>query len=73
MDETEVIREIAKNKAWSESAARLCVRAGFKCEYCDLDFLESPITYKQIQFDHIVPKRSGGPDSEDNLAAVCRT
>jgi len=73
MDEQRTIREIISNPAWSETAAQLCVRAGFKCEYCGLDFLSSPVAYKQIQFDHIVPKRAGGADSIENLAAVCRT
>ena len=73
MNEDDILREITTNKAWPESSAQLCIRARFKCEYCDLDFLESPVAYKQIQFDHIVPRRAKGPDSDENLAVVCRT
>ena len=73
MDESAIVLKIVGNKAWSEQSARLCVKAGFKCEYCDLNFLDSPVAYKQIQFDHIVPRTAGGSDAEANLAAVCRT
>ncbi len=73
MDENTTVDRIIENPAWSAESARLCLKAGFKCEYCDLDFLASPDNYKQIQFDHIIPRKIGGPDKEDNFAAVCRT
>lgn len=73
MTDEDIVREITTNRDWSESTARVYLRAKFRCEYCDLNFLESPVNFKQIEVDHIVPRSAGGTESEENLAAVCRT
>ena len=60
-------------KGWPENTAWLCERAGFKCEYCGLDFFASVANFKSIQIDHIVPLSKGGKDTNDNKAISCRT
>lgn len=52
----------------------VALRAGFNCEYCDLDLLESLTHYRLIEIDHIIPKSkfSGDPDHLVNLALSCR-
>lgn len=41
---------------------------GKRCAYCG-----KPIEYKDMQVDHMYPKRSGGKDDIDNLNPSCRT
>ncbi len=60
---------------WSARQVLLGLRAGFRCEYCDLDLLGSPEAYKQWTEDHIVPKfkyLDGDPNEFANLALACR-
>ena len=38
-----------------------------RCAYCGKE-----IEYKDMQIDHIKPKRAGGTDSFDNLHPACR-
>lgn len=40
---------------------------GGRCAYCG-----QPITYKDMQVDHIRPQRQGGTDEEKNLNPSCR-
>ena len=40
---------------------------GGKCAYCG-----NEITLKEMQIDHIIPKRSGGADSLENYNPACR-
>ncbi|MGY3614856.1 HNH endonuclease [Bradyrhizobium sp. USDA 10063] len=72
-DTEQVIQQMVATGKWSDRFVRLSLRADFKCEYCGLDFLASPENYKQWQCDHIVPRRRGGSEDFDNLAATCRT
>jgi 5-methylcytosine-specific restriction endonuclease McrA len=53
--------------------AKVAVHARFRCEYCDLEFLKSAENYRQWQWDHIIPKESGGIEGPENLAAACWT
>jgi 5-methylcytosine-specific restriction endonuclease McrA len=46
---------------------------GFKCAYCDKDYLESFDAYHCLTFDHIIPQSCGGGHTEENTAACCRT
>jgi 5-methylcytosine-specific restriction endonuclease McrA len=73
MDVDAIIRDLVATKKWSETSVRLCIRADFKCEYCGFEFLASPDAYKQIHFDHIVPRYAQGDDSFENQALACRT
>ena len=50
--------------------ATLCARAGFKCEYCELDFLTEENWFR-LQWDHITPRKRGGGNDLDNLACAC--
>jgi 5-methylcytosine-specific restriction endonuclease McrA len=71
-DEERIVSELVATGKWSDRFVRLSLRADFKCEYCGLDFLASPENYKQWQCDHIVPKKHGGSEDFDNIAATCR-
>jgi len=44
-------------------------RAGRSCEYCHLHQDHSPLVPLQIK--HIIPKKHGGKDTDDNLALAC--
>jgi 5-methylcytosine-specific restriction endonuclease McrA len=70
----EVVRQLVATGKWSETAARLGKRAGYRCEYCALDLLATPEAYKQWQHDHIVPRSHGGDELDfDNLAVSCKS
>lgn len=58
----------------TKSTAEIAERAGYKCEYCDLDLLESVASYKLFEIDHIIPKSKieGDPDELTNLVLSCR-
>jgi 5-methylcytosine-specific restriction endonuclease McrA len=63
------------NGALLKPSPKVAERAGYKCEYCDLDLLEPVMHYWLIEVDHIVPKSKmeGDPEKIDNLAFSCRT
>ncbi|MEX2171039.1 MAG: HNH endonuclease [Pirellulales bacterium] len=44
-------------------------RAGNRCEYCHLPQPLSPVA--QLQIEHIVPRKHGGGDEDQNLAMAC--
>ena len=68
-----VVQALVNTGKWSESTARLAHRAGFRCEYCDLDLLASVTAYKLFEVDHIVPTSKGGDIADpENLALSCR-
>lgn len=53
----------------SESQKRfLSERAEFKCEYC---LLPEKVSIKKHEPDHIIPRKHGGKDSDENLAWAC--
>ena len=43
-------------------------RAGFRCEYCHFSVRLAELRF---QFDHIVPRKHGGPTKAENLALAC--
>jgi 5-methylcytosine-specific restriction endonuclease McrA len=44
-------------------------RAGFACEYCQRPQEES--LWAALQIDHVIPKKHGGSDHEENFALAC--
>jgi 5-methylcytosine-specific restriction endonuclease McrA len=44
-------------------------RAGNPCEYCRLPQELSPVA--QLQIEHIIPRKHGGSEEEQNLALAC--
>ena len=54
-----------------DAATRRLVRsrAGNACEYCGLHEQYSPLV--ALQIEHILPRKHGGPDDEQNLALAC--
>lgn len=71
--EQEIIDKLVATRKWSPAAVRLGIRANFKCEYCGKDLLASVENYKEWNFDHIIPKKHGGTDDDENIAVACRT
>lgn len=47
---------------------RVATRAQYRCEYCRL---HQEYSIKHHQCDHIIPRKHGGNDSDDNLAWAC--
>ena len=45
------------------------VRAGDRCEYCQLHQIDSP--FVTLHVEHIIPKKHGGEDDFDNLFLAC--
>jgi hypothetical protein len=69
MDEAEIRRRL-RVAGWDPVTLEVWRRAGYKCEYCGKNFIESPDDYYfGAHVDHIVP--SAGDDSL-NLALACR-
>lgn len=48
--------------------SRLARRAGHRCEYC---LLHEDYAIKRHEPDHIIPRKHGGSDTDDNLAWAC--
>ena len=48
---------------------RVRERAGNRCEYCQLDQVDSPLA--ALHVEHIIPKTHGGTDDFENLALAC--
>ena len=47
---------------------RVYQKCGGRCAYCGC-----PITFGEMQADHMVPLRKGGSDTPDNLLPACRS
>lgn len=54
-----------------DAATRAAVRdrAGDHCEYCLRSQIDSPLI--ALQIEHILPRKHGGNDDQDNLALAC--
>ena len=65
----QLVREGLADRLW----AKVCERAGYKCEYCDKDMLASLEDYLSWQADHIIPWRANGEHTFDNIALSCPT
>lgn len=48
--------------------AEIVLRAGNRCEYCQLSQLGQEATF---HIDHVVPRAAGGQTTADNLALAC--
>ncbi|QDU30179.1 HNH endonuclease [Anatilimnocola aggregata] len=44
-------------------------RAANRCEYCHLHQSDSPLAVLHVE--HIIPKKHGGSDDDENLALAC--
>jgi hypothetical protein len=71
MDVEAVRVGLAKLPLWGQPGIDCGIRASFRCEYCDRDLLASLDDYKAWAQDHIVPRKRGGGDGIENLAASC--
>ena len=58
------MKESQRNKAIRE----LSVRFGKICWYCGID-----LTHRELNVDHILPKKKGGGDELLNLALTCKS
>ncbi len=54
---------------------RIFERDKFKCRYCGVNGSKDFSTwwYANFSIDHIVPKKHGGDDRDENLALSCHT
>lgn len=70
MTPDEAITELTKREhGWSRTTLDVWRRAGFRCEYCGANLIETSDAYfRGSHLDHIVP---GGGDHLENLALAC--
>jgi hypothetical protein len=69
----DVVAKLLATGKWSEQTAQVAERADYHCEYCDLDLLATPESYKLFEIDHIVPLCAKGAAADfENLALSCR-
>jgi 5-methylcytosine-specific restriction endonuclease McrA len=50
-------------RTWRKTRERILRRDGFICQYC---------AQEADTVDHVIPRRLGGLDSDDNLVAACQ-
>lgn len=68
-----IVESLVATNIWNRRTAAIGLRAGFRCQYCDCDLIESPDRYKARQIDHIIPRsKDGSIDDGENLALSCR-
>ena len=48
---------------------RVRAKASHRCEYCQLRQEDSPLA--RLHVEHVIPRKHGGADDEDNLALAC--
>ena len=61
MTADELTGTLMQTAGWSSEAVALGIRAGFKCEYCDLDLLSSVETYKSASRPYCTPYEGARP------------
>jgi 5-methylcytosine-specific restriction endonuclease McrA len=57
------LRDSGSTRQWRSIRSRILRRDGFICQYCNQE---------ATTVDHVVPRRLGGNDSDENLVASCR-
>jgi len=50
-------------RTWSKTRERILRRDGYICQYC---------AQEADTVDHVIPRRLGGLDSDDNLVSACK-
>jgi 5-methylcytosine-specific restriction endonuclease McrA len=50
-------------RTWRKTRERILRRDGYICQYC---------AQEADTVDHVIPRRLGGLDSDDNLVAACK-
>lgn len=64
-----VSRHFQKRKEFAPLNRRnLYLRDRYRCQYCNVQF-----TYRELTYDHVVPRCMGGASSWDNLVAACKS
>ena len=66
----EIIRKLIQTGKFDRKYAYISERSGYHCEYCQRDLL-APEAIGMWCIEHIVPRRLGGSDEQDNLAIAC--
>jgi 5-methylcytosine-specific restriction endonuclease McrA len=57
------LRSTGSTHRWRQIRSRILRRDQFICQYCNQE---------ATTVDHVIPRRLGGLDSDDNLVASCR-
>jgi 5-methylcytosine-specific restriction endonuclease McrA len=56
------LRDSGSTRQWRSIRERILRRDGFICQYC---------AQEASTVDHVIPRRLGGLDTDDNLVAAC--
>ena len=65
---TSAMPDRPRGRAWMETRQRIAIKCNLKCAACNRPWVAS-----RDKIDHIVPRWKGGPDTDDNLQALCVT
>ena len=57
------LRSTGSTRQWTKIRERILRRDGYICQYCGQE---------ANTVDHVVPRRLGGNDVDDNLVSACR-
>jgi 5-methylcytosine-specific restriction endonuclease McrA len=57
------LRDTGSTRQWRSIRSRILRRDQFICQYCNQE---------ATTVDHVIPRRLGGLDSDDNLVSSCR-
>ena len=57
------LRDSGSTRHWRSIRSRILRRDQFICQYCNQE---------ATTVDHVIPRRLGGLDSDDNLVSSCR-
>jgi 5-methylcytosine-specific restriction endonuclease McrA len=57
------LRDSGSTRQWRSIRSRILRRDQFICQYCNQE---------ATTVDHVIPRRLGGLDSDDNLVSSCR-
>lgn len=57
------LRDTGSTRRWRSIRERILRRDGYICQYCGQE---------ADTVDHVIPRRAGGLDHDDNLVASCR-
>jgi len=73
MTKEELVERLMREFRFSPEQVELGLKAGFRCQDCGRDLLESVDAYDAWHTEHVVPTSKEGPPGTENWALACKT